>query len=68
LNLVIFASIFSVCHEIPFSRALRQLHEFTSSFDSITELSVSFSLWLARVITLVLVLRHSIKPPLCQWI
>ena len=42
-----------------FSRALRQLHVITRSFDWFTGLSAS--LWLARVITLVLDLLHSIE-------
>ena len=40
-----------------FSRALRQLHVITSSFDWFTVLSVFFVI--GRVITLVLVLQHS---------
>ena len=42
-----------------FSRALRQLHVITRSFDWFTGFSAS--LWLARDITLVLVLQHSIE-------
>ena len=46
-----------VTHSHAFSRALRQLPEITSSFDWFTVLCVLFVI--ARVIALVLVLRHS---------
>ena len=47
-----------VAHAYPFSRALCRLRVITSSFDWFTGFSPSF--WLAKVITLVLVLRHSL--------
>jgi len=42
-----------------FSRTFSELQVITSSFDWFTVLTVSF--WLARVITLVLILQHSIE-------